>query len=182
MLGSRFALQSSTVDIDVNNGLNLNGLSSAIIGGLTGTGSLNLGVTQLSVGTSGADTSYSGVFSGTTGGLTKVGGGTLTLSGGGTMDNIGVSAGGVNITGGTLNLTDTNTAINAAGGTLTLSGGAINTNANAISRAFDRGVDHRYRPGDHAERRFRPGSADSGGTLNALNGAAVNSAYTIKPA
>ena len=79
ILGHANALQNSTVDIQVNDGLNINGLN-ATIGGLAGTGNLNLGAQTLSVGGNNASTEYSGIMSGA-GSLTKQGTGILTLLG-----------------------------------------------------------------------------------------------------
>jgi len=125
-LGNGLALQNSSVAIGVNNGLNLNSLSSATLGGLSGSGSLNLGATALTVGGNNADSSYSGSFNATTGALTKQGSGTLTLSGGGTLDSLTVAQGKVAITAGTLTLTDSAIGLNVGGSaSLNLSGGAV---------------------------------------------------------
>jgi len=79
LLGNALALQNSTVAINIDNGLDLNG-NDATLGGLSGSGNLALGSQTLTVGGNSASTTYSGVLSGS-GSLTKQGAGTLTLSG-----------------------------------------------------------------------------------------------------
>ncbi len=126
VVGSATALQNSTVALGVNNGLNLNGLTAATIGGLSGSGALNLGTTSLSVGGNNQSTSYAGPLSATSGAITKQGTGTLTLSGGGSIDSLTVGQGTLAVTGGTLNLTDAGLGLNVGGAaSLTLSGGAV---------------------------------------------------------
>ena len=79
ILGHGSALQNSTVNINVANGLDLGG-ADATLGALAGSGGLALaGGITLTVGGNGTDTTYSGVLSGS-GALTKTGAGTLTLS------------------------------------------------------------------------------------------------------
>ncbi|MBC7805155.1 MAG: autotransporter-associated beta strand repeat-containing protein, partial [Akkermansiaceae bacterium] len=92
-LGNANALQNSTVNININNGLDTNGQASATIGSLAGTGGLNLGTTSLAAGGNNASTTYSGVLSGSTS-LTKSGTGKLTLTGANTYTgNTTVSTG-----------------------------------------------------------------------------------------
>ncbi len=108
VLGHALALQNSTAVIGVNGGLNLNGLASATLGNLSGTGSLALGATQLTVGQNNqSPAAYSGTITGTTGSLTKVGTGTTTLSGAGSsFDNLLVQQGRMHLSGGSMTLTD----------------------------------------------------------------------------
>ena len=78
------AAAKSTVSIS-GGALNFVGLTSATLGGLSGTGNLALKNTTsaavtLSVGNNNANTVYSGVLS-SSGGLIKIGAGALTLSG-----------------------------------------------------------------------------------------------------
>ena len=79
------ALQNTTVYVNVNNGLAFaNGVSTANLGGLSGSGNISLTTADpnpvtISVGGNNKDTTYSGSLSGS-GGLTKTGNGTLTLT------------------------------------------------------------------------------------------------------
>ena len=76
------ALQNATVQLNVDNGLDINSLD-AKLGGLSGSGALDIGSQAVKVGSNGANTTYAGVFSGTdTSQLLKRGSGTLTLTGG----------------------------------------------------------------------------------------------------
>lgn len=140
VLGNSLALQGSTVNINVNGGLSLNGLPTATLGGLAGTGTLNLGVTALTVGGNGEGSTYSGTLSATTGSLTKAGFSTLTLTGGGTMDALTVSTGTLAIQGATLNLTDSQIPLSVGGvggsAVLIMSAGAI-INATGSSSIID---------------------------------------------
>ncbi len=75
------SLQYSTVNVNVNGGLVI-AAPTATLGGLSGSGSVNLSAitpTALTVGANNANTTYTGVLSGGSG-LTKTGTGTLTLS------------------------------------------------------------------------------------------------------
>ncbi len=82
ILGDTNALQDSTVQINVDNGLNVNGLD-AQLGALSGDGDLNIGSQDIQVGFNDASTTYSGVITGTIDSLLlRQGDGTLTLTGG----------------------------------------------------------------------------------------------------
>ncbi len=72
------ALKNSTVMIDCFNGLDLNGVQTATLGGLSGGGALDVGSTDVVIGGNNGSTSYTGVISGN-GSLTKVGNGTTSL-------------------------------------------------------------------------------------------------------
>jgi T5SS/PEP-CTERM-associated repeat protein/autotransporter-associated beta strand protein len=124
---SSFVLSGSTVAINVDNGLALNAIPMAMLGGLSGNGALNLGSTQLAVGNNNSDTTYSGLLSATTagtagvasGGLDKIGAGTLTLTGGtaaypGSFNNLRVDGGALTLSGANLQLASTATDSGAA--------------------------------------------------------------------
>ena len=64
VLGNPLALQSSIINLQTDNGLNLNGLPAATIGTLTGTGNLNLGATALTIAGNTFNTTYSGNLNG----------------------------------------------------------------------------------------------------------------------
>jgi autotransporter-associated beta strand protein len=79
-LAHALGLQASLVDLEVPNGLDVHGLS-ATLGGLAGTGDLDLGATTLTVGGGNLDTTYSGDLSGVGAALVKTGTGVLELAG-----------------------------------------------------------------------------------------------------
>ncbi len=94
IIGSAETLKNARVEININNGLNLNGLNTTI-GSLAGSGNLSLGSSQLDTNRNNLGTTYSGVLSGS-GSLIKSGNGVLTLTGSNTF------SGGVSINNGTL--------------------------------------------------------------------------------
>src|SRR5205814_3291912 len=75
------ALLLTTLILNTNNGLNLNG-QPAVIGNLAGTGNLSLGAAAISVGSNNTSQTYSGQITGT-GSIEKRGGGAWTLTGAG---------------------------------------------------------------------------------------------------
>lgn len=84
-LANPLAMQNSTVDLQVNNGVAFSNATEFVFGGLAGSG--HLGLTNLTgsavtllAGNNGADTVYSGSLGGG-GGLTKIGAGELDLTG-----------------------------------------------------------------------------------------------------
>lgn len=107
-LENALALQSVDVALAVDNGLDVSPLGTVTIGGLSGSGALALGSTQLTVGGSGSSPGmYSGRITAGTGSITKVGRGTLEL--GGTASNaalLRVNEGTVVMSGGSMALTD----------------------------------------------------------------------------
>ncbi len=149
-LGNGLALQNSTVEIDVDNGLNFNVQASATMGGLSGTGAINLGDTALTVGGNNASTIYSGIITSssgsTTASLTKTGSGALTLFGtGSNLSKLADTSGSVTLNGGSLALTSTSAngadealRIGSATGpaSLTIQGGATLD----MSAAVDAGI------------------------------------------
>ncbi|MEM1159024.1 MAG: autotransporter-associated beta strand repeat-containing protein [Verrucomicrobiota bacterium] len=78
-IGDELTLQNTTVSLDTNDGLDVDDID-ATLGGLEGSGNLDLGSTLLTVGNNNADTTYSGIISGT-GNVIKIGTGTLTFAG-----------------------------------------------------------------------------------------------------
>jgi|GEM_PF-6950520 len=123
------ALQNSTVNINVNDGLNINGLN-ATIGGLAGSGNLDLGAQTLTAGGNNAPTEYSGTMSGA-GSLTKDGTGTLELTGGdnttpSSLGSLRPQGGETIVDGGRLDLTST---------VFTLADAALTTNT-IVSQTF----------------------------------------------
>ena len=84
IVNNALALQSSTVSINVNDGLDVTtNLINATIGALTGSGDLTLGSQNLRTGGNGDSTIYSGVITGDNNSILRHNGaGTLTLTGG----------------------------------------------------------------------------------------------------
>lgn len=80
ILGNSEALQSSVVDLETNNGLNLNGLITAFLGSITGGSDQDFGSTSIYLDGSSTDQTYSGNMSGL-GTLTKLGTKRLVLAG-----------------------------------------------------------------------------------------------------
>ncbi|MDB5319304.1 MAG: Extracellular serine protease precursor [Phycisphaerales bacterium] len=147
VLGHTQGLLLTTVNLNTNNGINLNGFA-AVIGNLAGTGNLNLGSASVSVGTNNTSQAYSGQFSATTGTIDKRGSGTWTLSGAGSsFSRFSVSSGRTVLSGGNLTLTSTS-AVNRAlmvgnteGGALDVfAGAALNTVAGGTGSALIKGA------------------------------------------
>ena len=205
--GNPLALQGSTVNINVDGGLNLNGLPAATLGGLAGSGALNLGATALTVGANSESSTYSGALGATTGSLTKTGVGTLTLTGGVSVDALTVSGGAVAVRGGTLTLTDPQlplfvggtallaslmasggTTINATGQTSVIDslGSVLTDHGTVLNTGFQ------FLVGNHSQSsltveagaRVQAGTdlivgANAGGTVDVLTGAHVNAPQAI---
>jgi autotransporter-associated beta strand protein len=127
-LGSALALQNSMVQIQVDDGLNLGGLPAVTVGGLSGSGKLNLCGTALTVGGGSGSGNYSGSLSGS-GSLTKIGIGVQTLSG---SDS---HTGGTLIQAGVLAITADRAINNTAGG-LTFGSGTLQLNNYASNLSF----------------------------------------------
>ena len=90
------ALLNSTVNVSGTNAVTFSpSLAAATLGGLSGSGNLNLNNASLTIGNNGLATTYSGVLSGGSG-LTKIGGGVLALT------NSHSYAGPTSVQGGTL--------------------------------------------------------------------------------
>jgi hypothetical protein len=144
-LGHFQGLLSTTVNLNTNNGLNLNGFS-AVIGNLAGSGNLNLGAASIGVGSNNTSQTYSGQFSGA-GSVEKRGTGTWTLTGAGSnFPRFSVSNGRVILSGGSLTLTLTGSGVgraltvgNIGIGTLDVFAGAVlNTLAGGAGNALIR--------------------------------------------
>jgi fibronectin-binding autotransporter adhesin len=80
ILGNAEALQSSVVDFETKNGLNLNGLITAFLGSITGGSDQDFGSTSIYLDGSATDQTYSGNMTGL-GTLTKLGTKRLILTG-----------------------------------------------------------------------------------------------------
>jgi autotransporter-associated beta strand protein len=89
------ALQNSTVNLNVTNGLTFS--SAPTLGGLSGSASLNMGANTVTIGANNGYAAYSGTLSGS-GGLTKIGNGVQVLTGANSY------GGATNISGGILRL------------------------------------------------------------------------------
>lgn len=96
-IGNVYALQNATLDMNAADAgsVSLNN-RDCVIGALTGSRNLSLGVGSVSIGKNNATTTYSGTLSGS-GSLTKVGSGTLTLSANAYTGNTTVNAGTLSI-------------------------------------------------------------------------------------
>jgi len=145
VLGDSFTLQNSTL-IYTGGTMNLDGMSSVTLGGLSGNQNLamfdTLASVTLTVGANNQDTTFSGVISGN-GSLTKNGTGTLTLTG------LNTYSGTTIINGGTLvmisNTAQGSTSIN--NGTLILTGDTSQIATNIFANGtlqFDQGGDSSY--------------------------------------
>ncbi|MCO6043623.1 autotransporter-associated beta strand repeat-containing protein [Aeoliella sp. ICT_H6.2] len=140
------ALQNSTVVINVDNGLDINGLD-AKLGGLAGSGDLEIGAQTVDTGLNNANTTYSGVITGTSDSrLRHQGEGTLTLTGGteATPSSIG-----------TLRSQDENGNIVVDGARIDLTSSDFSTTTGALlarsgNVTFQNGADVRMADGSYA--------------------------------
>jgi autotransporter-associated beta strand protein len=138
-LGNADALDVTNVDVDVNDGLNINSLNASL-GGLSGSGNVNISSQTLTVGNDNQPAEYAGQISGT-GEVTKIGAGIWTLDGpntysGGTLlqggeisvasdSSLGAGGGGLNFDGGTLQITGTTFNSTSRPITMTANGGGF---------------------------------------------------------
>ena len=121
------ALRNSTVNATANTNIVFN-VSAASVGGLSGTGNLNLGTTVLTVGANNANSNFPGSLNGGNG-LTKAGSGTLAMTG---MNNYG---GPTVINAGTVQLGTeiVGFGANTTGGSFTGNNGAWQFNSNGAA-------------------------------------------------
>jgi fibronectin-binding autotransporter adhesin len=125
------ALQQSNVNVLANNSLTFSGTAApaSAIGGLSGSGSVNLGATVLTVGGNNGNSAYTGGLSGA-GSLIKTGTGTLSLAGANTYSGATNITGGIlriagapvlslSVTGGLQYWLDASNPASASGGTIT---------------------------------------------------------------
>jgi len=130
VVGHQDALRGSTVQIEIDNGLDVNGLPQVVVGSLAGSGALALGNTQFTLGEDNRSTTYAGVLSGAGARMVKKGSGNLTLTGAGSsLDGLVAEGGGaVVLNGGSLALTSGSAGQSAmllnAGGRLEVRNGA----------------------------------------------------------
>lgn len=127
-LGSPLALQQSTLEISGKGAVSFELLTSATLGGLSGSGAINLsntasGAVAIIVGNNNTSTIYSGALNGP-GSLTKIGTGTFTLGGNNTF------TGGTNIVQGTLQ-------VGAGGSGECLASPAISNNGSLVFNHAD---------------------------------------------
>ena len=126
------ALQTSTVSINVNNGLSPGFLTSATLGNLTGTGSLNLGNTALQIGANNSTAAaYTGTITSTgAGSLEKIGAGILTLGGANSsFSSVTVRPGLLVLDGGSMTLTSTAHSVELVGSMTVRNGAQLDTRA-----------------------------------------------------
>ena len=158
-LGSPLALQYSTLDTSGSGLVNFGSLTTATLGGLTGSGTLILAnassaAVAISVGNNSASTTCSGALKGS-GSLMKVGSGALALTGSSTFTGSTTVSQGKLVVDGWL----TNSAVNVNGGTLGGSGNFKSITVGALGTLA---------PGDSQ------GVMQLSGNLTLLSGAAMD--------
>ena len=112
-VGNTYALQNATLDMNATDAGGVNLGANCVIGELTGSRNLSLGVGTVSIGNNNTPSTYSGTLSGNS--LIKIGTGTLTLS-------ANAYTGNTTVTGGTLSLAQPSLALSSM---VTIAGGAI---------------------------------------------------------
>ena len=114
-VGNRLALQYATLNMGTGTFGTAGGAPDVVLGGLTGSTSLDMKTLLFSIGNNNSDTTYNGILS--NGKITKIGSGTLTLNGANTY------SGQTTVSAGTLLLLGANTTTGKtliSGGTLQL--------------------------------------------------------------
>jgi autotransporter-associated beta strand protein len=160
-LGNAYALDFTNVDVDVNNGLNINSLNPSL-GGLSGSGNLNIGNQTLTVGNDNKPAEYAGQISGT-GEVVKIGTGIWTLDG---PSNY---SGGTNVNGGTLVVSNASGSATGSGNVTLNSGTLASGSVGSISANVIAGT------GAHT---IAPGGVGSIGTLT-LGGLTTSNQTTL---
>jgi autotransporter-associated beta strand protein len=136
-LSNASALDFTNVDVDVNNGLNINSLNASL-GNLSGSGNVNISNQTLTVGNDNLSAEYAGNLSGT-GEVIKIGTGIWTL------DNPNSYSGGTILRGGEISVTADSSlgnatgALNFDGGTLQITGTTFNSTPRSISMTSNGG-------------------------------------------
>jgi autotransporter-associated beta strand protein len=190
-LTNALALQSTNVDVNVDNGLNINGLN-ATLGGLSGSGDVNIGIQTLTVGNDNQNAEYAGMLSGT-GQVIKIGSGIWTLDGpnsytGGTLlrggevsvssnTGLGTASGGLSFDGGTLQITGTTLNSLPRSISMTANGGGFDivdpNNTFTVSQNLSGGVLSKYGAGTLvlSGTNTQSGLTLNGGTVSAASAA-----------
>ena len=132
-----YALSNAIVNVVANNGLLWDGVTSIVLGGLTGSGSIANSGNALTVGNNGVTTNYSGILSGT-GSLTKVGNGVFTLDAASTYTGNTIVSGGTLALSTSASISNSATLSVASGSTLDVSAvnGTFNLNTNQALTGF----------------------------------------------
>jgi autotransporter-associated beta strand protein len=136
-LTNAVALENTNVDVDVNDGLNINSLN-ATLGGLSGSGNVNIGNQTLTVGFDNQNAEYAGVLSGT-GEVTKVGVGIWTLDGANTYSGWTVLRGGEISVSSDASLGDASGGLSFDGGDLQVTGTTFNSTPRTITMTSNGG-------------------------------------------
>jgi autotransporter-associated beta strand protein len=131
------ALYNTNVDVDVNNGLNINALN-ATLGNLSGSGNVSISSQTLTVGYDNEPAEYAGQLSGA-GEIIKVGTGIWTLDGPNTYSGGTVLRGGEISVAGDSSLGDPGGALNFDGGDLQVTGTTYNSTSRSITMSSNGG-------------------------------------------
>lgn len=119
------ALQNANVALNIDHGLSFGTLAQATLAGLSGSGALALGTTELTIGSADNAGLYSGGITGTTGTVTKTGSGTSSWSGNSQFDRLQITDGRMQLEGGALTLTNTNEGLVVGNGSAAGSNGPV---------------------------------------------------------
>ena len=136
-LANALALQSTSVDVNVNDGLDINALNPSL-GGLSGSGNVNISHQSLTVGLNGQSAEYAGVLNGT-GQVIKVGAGVWTLDSANTFSGGLVLRGGEISVAGDVSLGDSSGALDFDGGMLQVTGTSYTSTSRTITMTANGG-------------------------------------------